>query len=162
VAALRCYYRALIAQGYLRLGDAQDPHRYVAHNEPLARFFHRRLAARVSAIAGEPVVPSYVFFASYRQGGGVAPHRDRAQCAFTVSVLVDYTPELSGPSPWPLWLDADPGPGSLSVAVTLGLGDGLLFRGTELSHWRDPLPESHASTSLLFHYVPAGFAGPLH
>jgi hypothetical protein len=161
IAALRRYYRALVAEGYLPLGDPQDPGRYVAHDEPLARFFHRHLAAKVTAIAGEQVLPSYVYFASYRGGGGVDPHRDRPQCAFTVSLLLDYAPELSGPSPWPLWLGADPEGIGQTVPVSLALGDGLLFRGVELSHWREPLPEGHASTSLLFHFVPEGFVGPL-
>jgi hypothetical protein len=160
VAALRRYYRALVGEGYLRFGDAQGPGRYVAHNEPLARFFHRRLAGLVSEVAGEPVRPSYVFFASYRAGAEVPPHRDRAQCAFTVSLLVDHTPEPCGPSPWPLWLDADPADPA-GRAVALGLGDGLLFLGIELRHWREALPDGHASTSLLFHYVPAAFAGTL-
>jgi hypothetical protein len=153
LAALRRYYRALVADGWVRFGDTQEPNRYRDHDEPLARFFHHRLAAHVSELAGEPVRPSYAYFVSYQTGAKLAAHRDRAQCAFSISLLLDYTPEPEGPSPWPLWLEGR--------AIALGLGDALLYRGTELRHWRDPLPAGHASSSLLLHYVPAGFAGKL-
>ena len=45
VAALRRYYRYQIRSGALQLGDRQNPLRYVAHNEPVARFFHQQIAA---------------------------------------------------------------------------------------------------------------------
>jgi hypothetical protein len=43
VAALRRCYRRQIRKGAIRLGDQQSPHRYVAHNEPVARFYHVQL-----------------------------------------------------------------------------------------------------------------------
>jgi hypothetical protein len=162
VAALRRYYRQLIAEGHVRFDDRQVPLRFSAHNEPLSRFFHRRLAGLVGELAGERVVPSYAFFAAYTPGAVLEPHRDREQCAISISLLLDHVPEPDDLSPWPLWLGLDRGaPGGRAAAVCLGLGDGLFYRGTELIHWREALPEGHASTSLLLHYVPADFAGPL-
>ena len=58
IAALRRYYRYLIRTGKVQLGDGQSPRRYVAYNEPVARFFHRHIAATLSSIAGEPLKPS--------------------------------------------------------------------------------------------------------
>jgi hypothetical protein len=158
LAGLRSYYRALVAGGWVRLGDGQVPVRYRAHDEPAARWVQRRLAGLVAGIAGEPLKPSYAYFVSYLAGAVLPPHRDRAQCAVSVSLLVDHTPEPGGASPWPLWLEA---PGGRAVPVALGPGDGLVYRGTELRHWREALPEGHTQTSLLLHYVPAGFRGPL-
>src|SRR5215467_715128 len=65
VAALRRYYRHLIRSGAIQLGDGQSPRRYIAHNDLVARFFHRQIAPLFSAIAGEPLKPSYVYLASY-------------------------------------------------------------------------------------------------
>jgi len=70
---------------------------------------------------------------------------------------LDYWPEPRNETPWPLKLETDSG----QVAIFQGIGDGLLYRGCELPHWRDRLPEGHMSTSIFFHYVPADFAGPL-
>jgi hypothetical protein len=169
LAGIRRYYRELVAEGHVCLGDDQVSRRYRAHNEPLARVIHKDLAPLVSELAGEAMIPSYVYFASYRAGSALKPHTDRPECALSISLLIDYTPEPTGASPWPLYLtDAKlsrarararerPPP----FAAELGLGDGLVYRGTELTHWRDALPKGHTSTSLFFHYVPAGWSGSL-
>jgi hypothetical protein len=159
---LRRYFRALVEGGRARFDDRQVPLRYWLHNEPVARAFHHRLSPVVSDLAGESMKPSYVFFASYRPGAVLLPHRDRAQCALSISLLLDYEPLSAAVSPWPLWLGLDAeAPSGRSVAIEQAPGDALFYRGTELSHWRDPLPEGHTSTSLFLHYVPAAFDGPL-
>jgi hypothetical protein len=157
ISALRRYYRNLIRTGKIDLGDGQSSLRYVAHNESVARFFHRQLAPAVSAIAGEPVKPSYVYMASYQPGAILKKHTDREQCEFSITLCVDYSPEPCRATPWPLHLHTR----SSVVTVFQGLGDGLLYRGRELPHARDPLPDGHTSTSIFFHYVRAGFSGPL-
>jgi hypothetical protein len=43
------------------------------------------------------------------------------------------------------------------VAVTQNSGDAVLFRGSDLPHWRDAPPTARASTTLLFHYVSESF-----
>jgi hypothetical protein len=157
VAALRRHYRALVAEGYTGYDDTLGRNRHWLHNEPVARVLHGALTELVSEVVGEPMKPSYVYFASYRRGALLVPHTDRKQCPVTVSLLVDYVPDPEGPSPWPLYLDLDEG----SLPVLQRLGDGLLFDGTRIRHHRPALPEGHESTSLFFHYVPIDFAGDL-
>lgn len=157
LGALRRYYRCLIRTGKLPLGDGQSPRRYVAHNESVARFFHHQLTATVSAITGEAVKPSYVYLASYQSGARLDKHTDREQCEFSISLCVDYSPEPARETPWPLHLDTHEG----TATVFQAIGDGLLYRGTQLPHYRDPLPEGNTSTSLFFHYVRESFTGEL-
>jgi hypothetical protein len=45
------------------------------------------------------------------------------------------------------------------VGADLGLGDALLYRGRELVHYRNPLPEGHHSSSIFLHYVRENFTG---
>ncbi len=157
LAALRRYYRYLIRKGTLPLGDQQSSRRYVAHNESVARFFHQQLTAAVSQIVGEPVKPSYVYVASYQSGAELEKHTDREQCEFSITLCLDYSPEPRLETPWPLHLDTRSG----KVTVFQGIGDGLLYRGRELPHYRDALPQGSTSTSIFFHYVRQEFAGPL-
>jgi hypothetical protein len=157
VAALRRYYRFLIRRGAIQLGDAQCPRRYFIHNEPVARFFHDQLGRLVSAIAGEPVKPSYVYVASYLSGSVLKKHTDREQCEFSVSLCLDFSPEPEGETPWPLCLDTAEG----RLTVHQALGDGLFYRGTQLPHYRDTLAEGLTSTSIFFHYVSTSFDGSL-
>jgi hypothetical protein len=157
LASLRRYYRRLLRTGGMTLGDCGSPRRFVAHNDGVARFFHRQLASTIAAVAGVPVKPSYVYVTSYQSGAELPPHSDRAQCEYSITLLVDFTPEPDDLSPWPLHLSAADG----RVTVWLGIGDGLLYRGRQLSHHRDRLLDGMTSTSILFHYVAQDFAGPL-
>jgi hypothetical protein len=158
IAALRRYYRYLIRSGAIELGDRQSPRRYVAYNEPVARFFHRDIAATLSAVAGEPLNPSYVYMASYLSGAQLKKHTDREQCEFSVTLCVDFSPEPALATPWPICLDTPTG----TVTVYQALGDGLAYRGTRLPHYRDVLGDGQTSTSIFFHYVAADFSGPLN
>jgi hypothetical protein len=157
IAALRRYYRYLIRTGAIRLGDGQSPRRYVAHNEPAARFFQQDIAATLSALAGEALKPSYVYMASYLSGAELKKHTDREQCEFSVSLCLDFSPEPILETPWPIQLDTP----TSTVTVYQALGDGLAYRGTRLPHHRSPLSEGQTSTSIFFHYVGVDFAGSL-
>jgi len=157
VAALRRYYRYLIRTGAIPLGDGQSPRRYAAYNEPVARFFHHRIASTLSSLAGEPLRPSYVYFASYLSGAELKKHTDREQCEFSVTLCLDFSPDPQLETPWPIRLEPPDGP----VAVYQALGDGLAYRGTRLPHYRDRLADGQTSTSIFFHYVAADFAGSL-
>jgi hypothetical protein len=157
LAALRRYYRNAIRRATIRLGDEQSLRRYAAHNESVARFFHHQLASAVSAVVGEPIKPSYVYLASYLSGADLKKHTDRQQCEFSVTLCLDFSPEPKLATSWPIRLDTGEG----TVAVYQALGDGLVYRGTKVPHYRSVLPEGHASTSIFFHYVPADFSGPL-
>jgi len=157
IAALRRYYRHRIRTGAIQLGDGQSSRRYVAYNDPVARFFHRQIANTVSAIAGEPVKPSYVYLASYLSGAELKKHVDREQCEFSVTLCLDFSPEPDLATPWPICLDTASG----RVTVYQALGDGLAYRGTRLPHYRSKLGEGQTSTSIFFHYVAADFAGSL-
>jgi len=158
LAALRRYYRHAIRRGAIRFGDEQSSRRYVAHNESAARFFHQQIANAVSAIAGEAIKPSYVYLASYLSGAELKKHTDREQCEFSVTLCLDFSPEPELATPWPIRLDTGKG----TVAVYQALGDGLVYRGTKLPHYRHALAEGQTSTSIFFHYVSADFSGPLN
>ena len=160
LGALRRYYRALVASGQLPQGDDQVAERHRLHSEPVGMFFHPQLTSLVSRLAGEPVKPSYLYFSSYPPGSALPRHVDRIQCEFSISLLVDYHPEPDGPCGWPLFLEHPERPHSAADA-DLGLGDGLLYRGCELVHYRNPLPEGHHSSSIFFHYVREDFDGDL-
>jgi hypothetical protein len=157
IAALRRYYRYLVRTGNVRLGDRQSPLRYATHNEPVARFFHQNIAKTLSVVAGEPVKPSYVYFASYLSGAELRKHTDRAQCEFSVTMCLDFSPEPVLETPWPVELETESG----SVKVYQSIGDSLAYRGTRLPHSRRVLGEGQTSTSIFFHYVPADFTGSL-
>ena len=180
VSAMQTFYREYTRQGFMPFGDGQVPRRFVAHNEPLASYFHKQLTDLISRVVGRPVKPTYCYSASYMEGAELEPHTDREQCEYSISFQVDYLPEPeNGISPWALYVDSldHEGPlteGGLTIgwegpyegtkalsktSVNLANGDGLFYMGRELVHYRTRLPAGHSSTSLFFHYVDADFEG---
>jgi len=157
VAALRRYYRFMIRTGAIRLGDRQSPRRYVAYNDSVARFFHHQMTWTLSAVAGEPLKPSYVYLASYLSGAELKKHTDREQCEFSVTLCLDFSPEPALETPWPIRLETP----MSTITVYQSIGDGLAYRGIRLPHYRATLGEGQTSTSIFFHYVPSDFAGSL-
>jgi len=157
IASLRRYYRHMVRTGGMTYGDSQAPRRFFIHNESVAGFFHRQWTRIVSAIVGEPVKPSYVYVACYQDGATLVKHTDREQCEFSITLSLDYTPEPRTCTPWPLKLQT----GSATTTVYQALGDGLLYRGREFPHWREPLCQGNTSSSIFFHYVRRNFSGSL-
>ncbi|WP_375049752.1 sulfotransferase [Bradyrhizobium sp. 8-10B] len=155
--ALAGYYRRLVDSRSWELGDDQVARRHGWHNEAMARFIHHQLAAFVSAIVGQRACPSYAYVSAYQSGAELDAHVDRKQCEYTLSLVIDEQGGLA--SSWPLHLLTDLG----RQSVTLKVGDGVLFRGHDLPHWREPAPEPRlALNTLLLHYVPDGFAETLN
>jgi hypothetical protein len=111
----------------------------------------------MSAVAGEPVKPSYVYLASYLSGAELKKHVDREQCEFSITLCLDFSPEPDLATPWPICLQTP----TSTVTVYQALGDGLAYRGTRLPHYRSKLGEGQTSTSIFFHYVGADFGGSL-
>jgi hypothetical protein len=157
LGALRRYFRHNVRIGSYDLGDGQVERRYVAHNEPIARYIHEQLVCAVSEIAARPVKPSYAYFVAYQSGAKLERHTDRPQCEYSITLLIDATPEPEEQSPWPIKLDTSRG----TVRIWQYLGEALFYRGRRLPHHRGRLPSGSTSSSLLLHYVDQGFSGPL-
>jgi hypothetical protein len=157
IAALRSYIRELMAHGRLVPGASGYRHCLLMHNESVTRFFHHQLTSTVSKVIGEDVQPSFVFICSYDRGAKLAKHTDREQCEFSLSLCVDFIPEPDRVTSWPLYIHTRNG----DVRIQQALGDGVLFCGRELSHFRHRLADGLSSTSILFHFVRRNFDGDL-
>jgi hypothetical protein len=160
LAALGRYYKKVVAEGLIKYGDVQVPERYVMGNEGVARFLHLQLAGLIARITGEAIKPSYCYMACYTPGSLLYKHVDRKQCEYSITFAVDFEPAPGpgGENPWPLYLETDAGE---ITEVRQRLGDGLVYKGRELWHYRHALPAGQRSTHIFFHYVRADFDGPL-
>ncbi|WP_347331865.1 sulfotransferase family protein [Marinimicrobium locisalis] len=152
--ALSDYYKKMIASGDWPLGDAQVERRYAWHNERTAQFLHQQLSEFVSRVAGVALKPTYSICSAYEGSAELDAHLDREQCDYTFSLLVDEQRPEHGKA-WPLWFLTPQGKRS----VEFGCGDGVLFRGCEIPHWRESASSEHRQLNLLFHFVRADWAG---
>lgn len=159
VSALGAYFQALAREGYLERHDDRGTHRHIAHNHPVADFWHDQLNARVSHLVGRKTKPSYTYVSLYIEGGDLEWHTDRPPCEYTITLLLDYAPlRGDGCSPWALKVRGRDG---TVHEIHQRIGDALIFKGRELQHSRESLPAGHRSASLLFHFVDHDYEGIL-
>ncbi len=157
-ARLRQHARLLVERGYFpALDDGQVKRRAGLHNPPTLAALHQGLADLVNDIADEPVIASYCYLGCYEEGAVLERHRDRPQCVYNLSLVLDMQGPRGEPEPWPIYLELDGRP----VAVRLQVGDGLVYSGTEIWHWREALPAGQRAIVCFYHFVPHGFTGSL-
>lgn len=159
VDILAAYYRAQVESGGARLSTGSVDRRHL-HNDPAGRVVQRVLLPAVAALVGAPVKPSYSYASLYREGAMLPVHKDRPQCKYTLSLLIDHQPvPTDGISPWAIQVYARPDAEPIDCFPSLG--GGILFRGCDLPHGRKPLAADETCWTLLVHYVDADFTGSL-
>jgi hypothetical protein len=147
-AAVRTYYRRLEREGSLLDGDARRRGAPLVHDEPLLVFLGAQLAAVVRQVTRERVRSTFSFLRIYGGGAVLARHRDRPACRWNIDLVVGGDPTPTRGAAWPLRIAARSG----RRAVRLGLGDGVLYRGTDLTHWRSAQPAGQSTVLACFHY----------
>jgi hypothetical protein len=157
LAAIRRYYRDLMDQGFVQFGDKEWPNRFFSGLDGLTFFFQRQLTDVISEIVREKVQPTFSYFACYHPGSELKVHRDRKQCYYAMSVFLDHhlADDLAS---WPIYLQ--PPGASEAVPISVRLGDGLLYFGEQVLHYRPPLTDGHSTHWFLF-WVPETFEGSL-
>jgi hypothetical protein len=79
-----------------------------------------------------------VYMAAYQPGARLEKHTDREQCEFSITLCVDYSPEPSLATPWPLHLDTPRG----TVSVYQALGTEFFTAGASCLTTAAPWPKA--------------------
>jgi hypothetical protein len=139
---LRAEQATLLARGAMNLEPTL--HRYATVDAPMASVANYEIAALVARILGQAVIPTYAFAIHYLAKGHIQPHVDRPQNELSMSLSLAVTPPGQGVSV----LRA--GSSNSMERVDLEFNDALLYRGAEVLHARDPVPESHTVSQAIF------------
>ncbi len=105
------------------------------------------LQGKMEEVTGLRLLPCYSYLRVYHKGSDLRRHADRATCEITATIVVGYEADKL----WPLSLMRKNGD---RREVLLDRGDMIVFRGSELEHWRDPF-EGGYWIQMLLHYVDA-------
>jgi hypothetical protein len=122
---------------------------------------------------GKKLYNTYYYDRFYFPGQALTRHADRDACE--ISVTVHISSNLK--TPWPIWIKtpdtyADKKKTLITQrgenrSVILNAGDGMVYKGCERPHWREPMPTEHTRTwygksvekeglyyhQIFFHYV---------
>lgn len=111
------------------------------------------LCPKIENLIGAQLAPTYSYTRIYGKGDILRRHRDRAACEVSVTICIKIPPKYETS---PLYFKAK---NSEVVQVLLSEGDGCIYSGAELEHWRDPFASS-GFAQLFLHYIRK--SGPLY
>jgi hypothetical protein len=116
---------------------------------PQYRVIHTGIRLKLEKIIGRKLYNTYYYDRFYFPGQELKRHADRNGCEISVSIHVSTN--LKGKdADWPFWIKTPDTytdenkttvlvPGENRSAV-LKPGDGMIYKGCERPHWRDPMP----------------------
>jgi len=130
--------------GKLSSGDDAVPETPCRYADPFMETLLEMLHPRVEKEVGTQLYPTYSYFRVYKNGDILTRHKDRPSCEVSVSLNLGY----KAVEPWPIWVEH----AGVSTGIPLAQGGALIYRGTEVTHWRERYEGEHA-VQVFLHYV---------
>lgn len=126
------------------------------------------LQPHIEEITGLELCPTYTYYRVYRPGAKLKRHKDRESCEVSATVCFGY--EYIGVDSdyrWKVYMDPESrkipcGPNNPFVSannkgnkVLQNIGDGVIYRGCEVEHWRKKFKAAEGSyqVQIFFHYI---------
>ena len=123
-----------------RWDDIQTMGSYSAYADTLMECLLEFSIPHMEKITGLKLFPTYSYFRTYKNGDVLEKHTDRPSCEISLTLNLGQEETKS----WPIYMNG--------VEVDLKPGDMVVYRGTELDHWRDRnLGGKHVQ--VFMHYV---------
>ncbi len=145
VAQLKDHLASRAAAGTMRMGgDDIVPGAPCVYGDAQLDALMQEIKPLIEAHTGLVLHPTYSYARLYRKGDSMGAHRDRPACQVSISLNLGQEPQ----TPWALNI------GEHGFAALLHPGDVLLYKGTEMTHWRDPY-EGDRLFQVFVHYVDA-------
>lgn len=112
------------------------------YSHPQYRQIHSLVRLKLEKIIGRKLYNTYYYDRFYFPDQSLTIHTDRPSCEISVSVHISSNATW----PWPLWIET---PYGENHSCILEPGDGMVYKGCERPHWREPLPGKEHKPSWL-------------
>ena len=141
---------------------------------PPYKYIHSQIRIKLEDIIGKKLYNTYYYDRFYNPGQALSNHADRPACEISVTLHISSNVR----KPWPIWIKTPDTYDDLvnknniikvgdTRSVILNPGDGMIYKGCERPHWREPLPREYTKTwygkkvekenlyyhQIFFHYV---------
>ena len=124
---------------------------------PQYRAIHSGIRMKLEEALGRKLYNTYYYDRFYYPGQALTVHADRDACE--ISVTVHVSTNLEGDAAdWPIWIKTpDTYADKTKMVITetgenrsvvLQAGDGMVYKGCERPHWRDPMPTQYEKKGL--------------
>ena len=119
------------------------------YNHPMYRRIHSGIRKKIEKCLGKKLYNTYYYDRYYFAGQELSKHADRDACEISISIHISTNLEGED-ADWPFYIKTPDTyydeskrdilvPGSVKSAI-LKPGDGVIYKGCERPHWRDPMP----------------------
>lgn len=113
--------------------------------DPLMEVVLKNSLPNVEVATGLALYPSYSFTRVYQKGDELKPHVDRPACEISVTCHI-----ATKGAAWPIYMKA---PGKAPTVHYLAPGDACVYKGCEVTHWRDKAEHTDINVQIMLHYV---------
>lgn len=117
---------------------------YASYGDVLMDMILQDLKSKIEKEINIELVENYSYTRIYKTGNKLTRHTDRPSCE------ISGTLNLGGDE-WPIFLDPTGNNNKEGISINLNAGDILLYRGSDLEHWRKPFAGEFCVQSF-FHY----------
>lgn len=105
------------------------------------------LLPELEKITGKKLLETYNYCRLYLPGEVLEKHEDRESCEYSITLNIGF----SG-LPWPFFIET---PSGENVELKMNVGDAILYKGIERTHWREKYSQGDWQAQVFFHYVDA-------
>jgi hypothetical protein len=125
------------------------------YSHPQYKEVHSQIRIKLESILGRKLNNTYYYDRFYFPGQELTKHIDRDACEISVSVHISTSIKEA----WPICIET---PDGRNVSLNLEPGDGMIYKGCERPHWREPMPGKKKTWwnkkedyyhQIFFHYV---------
>lgn len=137
-------------------GDIQIPNSFYYYGDPVMESLLIGIADKVSQYTGKNLVPTYTYWRLYQHGDVLKRHRDRESCEYSATLCLGSNVSNVDPNEhpnysWPIFVESNQIDGLDGVPIAQNPGDILIYKGTDVDHWRDEFKGlNHAQVFLHF------------
>lgn len=139
-----CYF---LTHYLSRLPKGDDPQvpgsLVVATHDPIFHTIQERIWPTLEEVVGEELSPTYSYARLYINENVLEKHSDRPSCEVSITIQLGRSHHYS----WPIYMG--------DKRFDLAEGDGVLYPGCDVDHWRDACngPDGYYSGQLFCHFV---------
>jgi len=139
------YIEYSLNQGFMPRDNNKEAPSHRRYGDPLTETILYNSKEHIENVTGKKLYPTYSFSRVYLKGDELKPHVDRPACEISVTCHV-----ATQGDPWPIWMKA---PGKEPIYFVLEPGDAVVYKGCEVTHWREKAINTAVNAQFMLHYV---------